>query len=295
AGAHEGRWKLLLEVDRDAFGRHLRRLKELGKSVELELAQAHGLRYSANVHVQSGVRVDAELVHTDPRPGGVAKIGVSLDQSGLPLGDARVLLEVRRPDGKTHVLEADTDGDRHHIELATDQVGVYRCRVMARGRTLRGVPFTRERVLTVPCWDPDRLAPDPDPPRQDRPGRPSDPPCRKSMQVLVDLLAEPNRCTKELAVQMQRRGYDYREAVACIVECADLEGGGRSPGRIVFDPPIPSPRLVPDPRPGGTDPFIGVGGSVGTSGANGNGGGSHATVSDLLRELASRLEIRVGS
>jgi hypothetical protein len=103
-----------------------------------------------------------------------------------------VWVEVRRPDGgAATVAMAESDDDQFAAQIATSAPGVYRARIRARGTTMGGEPFTREKTLTAAVW---------------RGGdRVSDP--GNSGQVIVDYLRERDvRLCELLKCFMQRGG-----------------------------------------------------------------------------------------
>jgi hypothetical protein len=83
-------------------------------------------------------------------PGATIWVRTSLTEYGLPVAQrATVEAQVTWPDGSTSALPLpETDAGSFEASLTASMAGVYRFRVVARGATLRGVPFTREQTLT---------------------------------------------------------------------------------------------------------------------------------------------------
>lgn len=133
------------------------------------------LPYSVVVHTYSNLSLHARLEQPSFEPGAEVRLQASLAQSGIPLTRrADVWAEVRRPDGSdlTITLVEDAAGNCA-AQFATTLAGVYRVRIRARGTTMRGESFTREKTLTTAVW---------------RGGdRPTDP---HGGQVLVDYLRD---------------------------------------------------------------------------------------------------------
>jgi hypothetical protein len=136
--------------------------------------------------------------------------------------------EVRRPDGSgaTVTLAEGADG-QFAAQFATTLPGVYRFRLRARGTTMGGEPFTREKTLTAAVW---------------RGGdRPADP---GSGQLLVDYLRERDArlcellgclagrgglITAELERRLQTEGLDLESFRKCLhLFCGKPEDGGRT-------------------------------------------------------------------
>lgn len=246
AAAQEGAWKLCLGVNDQHFKRYLERLEQAEMGRELELALAHGLRYSANVHARSAVRMTARIHQQDPRPGSKAELVVHFTEAGRPLPDATVTVEVTRPHGGHETLELVRAGDLHRAVLPTDEIGVFRCRVLGRGRTFRGTPVDREQLATLPVWDPNRLAPDEDPPRRDRePDR--DGRCEKGVAALVDILESSTPAATAIGVALRNRGHDPRQVVACVASSIGRNGHRELPVVPIDHDWRPTQReLVPD-------------------------------------------------
>lgn len=147
-GAHGGTWHALLEIDEKLFRRYLNEFEN--DRERYSRLQAHGVRYSFNVHSYSNLRMEAQVAQNSLEPGAQMRLRARLREYGIPVNHrARVRAEMRRPD--------DTAGwiDLHEDEpgifegtIEATLAGVYRFRVMAQGRTLKGRRFTREQLLT---------------------------------------------------------------------------------------------------------------------------------------------------
>lgn len=112
------------------------------------------LPFSLIVHSYSNVSLRAEMQQDGYEPGARISVQASLTQSGVPLqGDGVVRGELTRPDGSQVPIafQAGEPGN-YTAEFAAGSVGVHKLRVRARGRTRKGMPFTREQVLTAVVW-----------------------------------------------------------------------------------------------------------------------------------------------
>lgn len=112
------------------------------------------LPYSLIVHSYSNVSLRAELRQGGYEPGARILLQATLTQSGVPLqGDSVVWGELTRPDGSqaTLAFQSDEPG-RYSAEFVAGSAGVHKLRVRARGRTRKGMPFTRELTLTAVAW-----------------------------------------------------------------------------------------------------------------------------------------------
>jgi L-Lysine epsilon oxidase N-terminal/L-lysine epsilon oxidase C-terminal domain/von Willebrand factor type A domain len=175
------------------------------------------LPYSLVVHAYSNVSLQAHAEQKSFEPGATIDVYASLAQSGIPLAHrAQVWVDVRRPDGgAATVAMAESDDGQFAAQIATSAPGVYRTCIRARGTTMGGEPFTREKTLTAAVW---------------RGGdRVSDP--GNSGQVIVDYLRERDvrlcellKCfmqrggviSAELEQRLQALGIDIADARKCL-------------------------------------------------------------------------------
>jgi hypothetical protein len=147
-GAHSGNWHALLEVDERTFKKHLSKLDNQPEA--FARARAHGARYSLNVHATSNLRMAARLSQSGLEPGAMLTPRVVLTEYGLPVERrAAVRSELQRPDGTTALLAlSEIEPGVFETTLPAPIPGLYRFRVLATGATFRGLPFTREQLLT---------------------------------------------------------------------------------------------------------------------------------------------------
>jgi hypothetical protein len=112
------------------------------------------LPYSLIVHSYSNVSLRAELHQGGYEPGARISIQATLTQSGVPLqGEGVVWGELTRPDGSQATLAFQPgEPGSYAAEFVAGSAGVHKLRVRARGRTRKGMPFTREQALTAVVW-----------------------------------------------------------------------------------------------------------------------------------------------
>jgi hypothetical protein len=112
------------------------------------------LPYSLIVHSYSSVSLRADLNQSGYEPGARVKVRATLTQSGVPLqGDGVVWGELTRPGGSQVSLEFRSEGaGEYSAEFVAANAGVHKLRVRGRGRTRKGMPFTREHTLTAVAW-----------------------------------------------------------------------------------------------------------------------------------------------
>jgi hypothetical protein len=190
-----------------AVDEHLRRFQVAERAalgVESPLGAAPGIRrrsvaYGLRVHAYSSVSLQAALEqsgHEGHEPGSSVRVSASLTQSGLPMSDqVAVWVEVTGPKGERsrRPMEALGEG-RHALELVAANSGVHGVRVKARGRTRKGLPFTRERALNAVVWR----------------GADRDEAVRG--QDLLELLLSGGSGNDELEKQLLERGLDLERA-----------------------------------------------------------------------------------
>lgn len=116
---------------------------------------AAGARYSVVVHTFSNLKMKPRIDQSSLEPGAAITLRANLTEYGVPVeGRAVVNVQVTRPDGSvvTHALGEEPDGNFEKVFTA-NMSGVYNCRFMASGVTMRGKPFTREQTLTAAVWN----------------------------------------------------------------------------------------------------------------------------------------------
>jgi murein tripeptide amidase MpaA len=146
-----GRWQILLDWQRNWKQLWNRQDKE-----QLFAASTgrHALRYKALVHAQSDLEMSATVGQTKRTPGAVVTVRVSLTQYGsIPIRNARVHALVRYPDLSTvpFYLAPVADGV-YETAFTASLSGTYTIQITGEGRTLRGLPFTRQTVRTAAVW-----------------------------------------------------------------------------------------------------------------------------------------------
>jgi murein tripeptide amidase MpaA len=146
-----GRWELLLDWKagtRSAWDR-LRKQQRAAAGVSPK-----AMRYDALVHARSDLEMAATVSQDRFSPGATVTVRVRLTQyQSIPIDQAKVVAQVRFPDGSAPVLGLAPRGEgAYETEFKAPLSGVYTIRITAEGRTLRGFPFTREAVRTAIAW-----------------------------------------------------------------------------------------------------------------------------------------------
>jgi hypothetical protein len=139
--ARAGTWYAILEL---AGGKG-------GPDVVANQRGGRGIRYSFTAQAFTNIRMDARLSQNSLQPGASLTISATLTEYGIPVAHrATVRAELELPDN-TRVTLALSEADPGRFQVSTTAIlpGVYRIRVVASGVTMRGVPFTREHLLSA--------------------------------------------------------------------------------------------------------------------------------------------------
>jgi hypothetical protein len=112
------------------------------------------IAYSVRVHAYSSLVLQTDVQQASHEPGASVQVSATLTQSGLPLTqDVTLSAELTGPKGDktTRVLQPLGDGKFANVLVAAGS-GVHALRVVARGRTRKGLPFVRERERSALSW-----------------------------------------------------------------------------------------------------------------------------------------------
>ncbi len=161
AGDHEGVWRAVLEIDRKQLEKYFVTLKQRADSVDFKDVEriikeivTHGMRYSVMSRTWSNLNMSASKSQTSFEPGAMMTLRAKLTEYSVPVEDrANVVAEMTAPDGALSVLQFyETHPGIFEAETDLMHTGVTSFRIMAKGKTLRGTPFTREQTLTGSVW-----------------------------------------------------------------------------------------------------------------------------------------------
>jgi len=110
-----------------------------------------GIKYCLSIHSFSNLRMTATISQSGFVPGSTFSLRSSLKEYNLPVERrAIVRVELEYPDHTYAVLPlTETEPGIFQTSLTANLVGTYRFRVIAEGGTYKGVPFTREQLLTA--------------------------------------------------------------------------------------------------------------------------------------------------
>lgn len=219
APVHGGRWNLLLALD----GRGGGRKTYVAGNFAAQTAQ---MRYSASVYAYSNMRMRAQLVQSSLAPGATCSITATLTQSSIPIaGTPSVVAEITRPDDSVATVHMVAAGDgRWERSFVAGQPGVYRVRVLAKGRTVRDQAFTREQIVTAAVWiggdNPGGEGPGGrgDPQHPTYPGGSGGKDCNCGPDILGEILCcllRSKGLTPEALRRLEEWGIDPKRLLAC--------------------------------------------------------------------------------
>jgi hypothetical protein len=140
--ARAGTWYAILEYT-----------AEKGRATKAAAAAARGggIRYSFTAQAFTNLRMAARLSQNSLEPGASVTISATLTEYGIPAAHrATIQAYMELPDNSLVTLPLpETAAGRFQANMTAVIAGVYRIRVVASGVTMRGVPFTREQLLSA--------------------------------------------------------------------------------------------------------------------------------------------------
>lgn len=222
AGQHAGTWHVVLSVDSRDYKKMLEALRKRDRAQDQHALQSfatHGARYSVAIHTYSNLRMETRVEQSSFEPGGTLTFQAALSEYGIPVEQrAQVHVELTRPGGSSQVVPlTELEPGIHQGSAIATLSGVYHARVMAKGVTLRGVPFTREQLASGAVW---KGGDRPNPPPRDS-GR--DDWCR----LLSCLLSEKN-LSRELEQQLKKSGVHLDGIRRCVQDACKRHPPTRS-------------------------------------------------------------------
>src|SRR5215212_3431558 len=169
--------------------------------------------YSLVVHAYSNISLQAYVRQDGFEPGARIEVFASLVQSGIPLERAaQVWVDVTWPSGDTATFDLNEfEGGQFMGTMIAQMSGVYRLRVRARGKTVRGEPFTREKTITAALWRGESI-PNPLDVAPIDPTRGGECLCR----LLVCLLEREGVISGELEKRLKEFGISLEQARKCV-------------------------------------------------------------------------------
>lgn len=220
AGAHAGKWNAIIAINPRYTKPHGSYTHGYDNGGQGNIPP-NGLRYSLSVHSYSGIRLVGSVSQSSNEPGAIVTVRGVMSEYGIPIEEDRVNLvaEIERPDGTKFTLGmSETTEGVYEATYPANQSGVYPMRLLAKGKSLRGRPFTREHLLSAGTWK----GGDQPPPSDSNPSNPND----KWCDVLRCLIAG-KAISEEAAKQW---GIDLKAIEKCLARfCRTRREGGTKP------------------------------------------------------------------
>lgn len=151
---HAGQWYVILKVNEKDWKQY-NSDSPTHNNPDRRRPGPAGARYSVQVNTFSNLKMKARIDQSSLEPGAAISLRTNLTEFGLPVeGRAIVKVSVVRPDLSvvTYTLDEESEGN-FEKSFTANMAGIYNCRFMASGTTLRGKPFTREQTLTAAVWN----------------------------------------------------------------------------------------------------------------------------------------------
>ena len=148
----EGQWHAVLNLNEKVFAKYLASLEN--DREKFNEVKTHGLRYSFNVHSSSDLHLRAQLEQATREPGGMITLSAQLTQYERPLNNgASIQAELERPNGtKINLTLSEVEPGVFNVTFNASSAGVYKVRVLAKGKSIQNNTFTREQLLSASVW-----------------------------------------------------------------------------------------------------------------------------------------------
>jgi hypothetical protein len=206
AEAQAGTWYAVLEVDEDVekWLVELSERRQRNDQIDIEALRGRGAPYCLSVHSFSNLRMVAPIGQSGFSPGSTLSLRAVLTEYSLPVQKrASVIVEVEYPDHSHRVVVLEEqDPGAFTASMVAPIAGIYRLRIVAQGGTIRGVPFTRERLGTAAVWTGG--------------DRPTDKPAKGQWCDLLACLLDEKNLSPRLQARLKDQGVNLSSLRECL-------------------------------------------------------------------------------
>jgi hypothetical protein len=150
AGSHAGTWKAVLQIkSKEEIEKLLKQEKISIRELAANLRKT--LPYNFMAQCYSNLVFTAKSIQTSLEPGAIVKIEASLKEYDVPVANrASITALVTKPDLNTSTIALkETEPGFFETEYKAAAIGNYSFRLIAKGNTIKGRPFTREKTVTA--------------------------------------------------------------------------------------------------------------------------------------------------
>ncbi len=150
AASHAGTWKAILQIkSKEEIEKLLKQEKIDIRELVANLRKT--LPYNFMAQCYSNLVFNAKSIQSSLEPGAIVKIEASLKEYDVPVANrASITALVTKPDlNTTTIVLIETEPGFFEAEYKVTAIGNYSFRLIAKGSTIKGRPFTREKTVTA--------------------------------------------------------------------------------------------------------------------------------------------------
>jgi hypothetical protein len=142
---HAGTWYAVLEINEVEYKKYLHNSKQKGNVLGTK-----GTKYSVSMHSFSNLKMKASLSQSSMEPGAKITLRATLTEYDVPVQQrSTVTVETEYPDhSKQSLIFAEKQPGIYEAEVTATITGIYHFLIVASGINYKGIPFTREQILT---------------------------------------------------------------------------------------------------------------------------------------------------
>lgn len=147
SGNHTGVWNIILKVNEKDYKKQLSKFKDNRRL--RQTFETHGARYSVVANTYSNLRMNVTLDQNSFEPGAYITLRSVLTEYQLRVEKrSSVDVQIMRPDRTiSSLMLNEIEPGIFENSFKASGSGIYACRFLAKGASLRGSPFTREQTL----------------------------------------------------------------------------------------------------------------------------------------------------